>query len=137
METRPHQCAKVEGRYHIEHLLRLVIRFCKTCVACQQAKARHNRPRGLVELLEIPARPWQSISMDWANLPTIKDDNGKKFNQVLTVTDRASKQVILIPCWWKDRAPQVAEAFLRHVVRERGLPSSIISNRVVKFISRF
>ena len=43
--------------------------------------------------------------MDWTNLPTIKDDNGKKYNQVLTVKDRASKQVILIPCWWTETAP--------------------------------
>ena len=75
--------------------------------------------------------------MNWTNLPTVKDENGKKINQVLTVTDRASKQVILIPCWWKDRAPHVAEAFLRHVVRERGLPSSIVSDWDVKFTSRF
>ena len=75
--------------------------------------------------------------MDWTNLPTIKDDNWKKYNQVLTVTDRASKQVILIPCWWTETAPQVAEAFLSHVVRERGLPASIISDRDVKFTSRF
>ena len=90
-----------------------------------------------MEQLEIPARPWHSISMDWTNLPTIKDDNGKKFNQVLTVTDRASKQVKLIPCWWEETAPQVAEVFLQHVVRERGLPASIISDRDVKFTSRF
>jgi hypothetical protein len=109
----------IRRRYHIDHLRRLVRRYCRSCVACQQAKARHNRPRGLMEQLEIPARPWHSISMDWTNLPTIKDDNGKKFNQVLTVTDRASKQVKLIPCWWEETAPQVPEVFLQHVVRER------------------
>ena len=37
-------------RYHIEHLLRLVRSYCRTCVACQQAKSLHNRPLGLVEL---------------------------------------------------------------------------------------
>ena len=45
--------------------------------------------------------------MDWENLPTVKDETGKKFNQVLTVTDRESKQVILIPRLWKDKAPVV------------------------------
>ena len=75
-------------------------------MACQQAKASHNRPRGLMEQLEIPARPWHYISMDWTNLPTIKDDNGKKYNQVLTVTDRASKQVILIPFGGRRQNPR-------------------------------
>ena len=70
--------------------------------------------------------------MDWTKLPTVKDLNGKKFNQVLTVTDRGSKQVIMIPCWWKDKAPQVAYQFLHEVVRHRGLPSSIVSDRDTK-----
>ena len=91
-------------------------------MACQQSKARHNRPRGLMEQLDIPKRQWQSISMNWTNLPTIKDASGKKFNQVLTVTDRGSKQVILIPCWCNDTAPQVADQFLNELVRHCGLP---------------
>lgn len=49
--------------------------------------------------------------MDWANLPAINNASGKKFNQVLAVTDCGSKQVILIRCWWKDKTPQVAEQF--------------------------
>ena len=50
--------------------------------------------------------------MDWTNLPTFKDETGKKFNQVLTVTDRGSKQVIWIQRWWKDKDPVVASHFL-------------------------
>ena len=119
----------IRSQYQIDYLRLLVRRCCRKCVACQQAKARQNSSRGLMWKLEIPASIWRSISMDWTNLPTIKDENGKKFNHVLTVTDRASKQVILINCWWKEKAPQVAEAFLRHVVRERWLPASIISDR--------
>ena len=84
----------------------------------------------------MPMRQWQSISIDWTNLPRVTI-NGKKFNQVLTVTDRASNQVILIPCWWKDKAPQVADLFLHEVVRHRGLPSSIVSDRDTKFTSTF
>ena len=75
--------------------------------------------------------------MDWTNLPTVKDETGKKFNQVLTATDRGSKQVILIPCWWKDKAPVVASQFLHEVVRHRGLPSSIVSDMDKKFTSVF
>ena len=61
----------------------------------------------------------------------------KKFNHVLTVTDSGSKQVILIPCWWNDTAPQVAEQFLHEVVRHRGLLSSIVSDKDTKFTSVF
>ena len=68
---------------------------------------------------------------------TVKDETGNKFNQVLTVTDRGSKQVILIPCWWKGKAPVVTSHFLHEVVRHRGLPSSIVSDMDTKFISVF
>ena len=70
-------------------------------------------------------------------LPTVNDEAGKKFNQVLTVTDRGSKQVILIPCWRKDYAPVVASQFLHEVVRHRDPPSSIISGRDVNNTSVF
>ena len=85
----------------------------------------------------MPKRQWQSISMDWTNLPTIKYASWNKFHQVLTVTDSGSKKVILIPCLWKHTAPQVSEQFLHEVVRHRGLPSSIVSDRDTKFTSVF
>ena len=75
-------------RYTFDHLSRRVQCYFRTCLACQQSKARHNCPRGLMEQLDMPKRQWQSVSMDWTNLPTIKDASGKKFNHMLTVTDR-------------------------------------------------
>ena len=127
----------LKRRYWFEHVRQRVRRYCRICVPCQQAKARHKRPRGLVEQLDIPIRQWQPISMDRTNVPNVKDETGKKFNQVLTVTDRGSKQVILIPCLWKDKAPVVASQFLHEVVCHRGLPSSIVSDRDTKVTSVF
>ena len=75
--------------------------------------------------------------MDWTNLPPVKDEAGKKFNQILTVTDRGYKQVILIPCCWKDKTTIGDIQFLREGVRHRGLPSSIVSDRDTKFTSVF
>ena len=73
-----------------------------------------------------------AVSLHWTNIPTIKDASWKTFNHVLTVTERGLKQVVLIPCLWKDTAPQVAEK-LRHL----GSPSSIVSDRDTKFTSVF
>ena len=70
-----------------------------------------------MEQLDMPKRQLQSVFMDWTNLSTIKDAS----DQVLTVTNRGSKQVILIPCWWKDTAPHVAEQLLLEVVRHLSL----------------
>ena len=127
----------LKRRYVIEHVSRLVRQYCKSCLACQQAKAEHCRPRGLVEQLEIPRRQWSSISMDWTNLPEIHDASGKVFNQVLTITDRSSKQVLLVPCRDTDNARDTSEHFIHEVVRHRGLPSSIVSDRDTKFTCQF
>ncbi len=82
-------------------------------------------------------RQWQSIYIYYNILPTIKEASWKKFNQVLTVTDRSFKQVILIRCLWKDTAPQVAKQFLHEVVRHPGLHSSIASDSGTKCTSVF
>ena len=59
--------------------------------------------------------------MYWKNLPKVKTADGRFFNQVLTVIDRASKQFILIPCADTCTAHDVAEMFLHEVVRHCGL----------------
>ena len=90
-----------------------------------------------MEQLERPVRKLHSISMDWTYLPKVVMADQRKFDQVLTVTDRASKHVILIPCNAEQTATQLAEVFLHEVVRHRGLPSSIISDRDNRFRSEF
>ena len=89
-------CCLLKRRYEMPHLRRLVTRYCRTCDACQRAKSHHHHPRGLIEQIELPVRKWSSIAIDWTNLPQVKDGAQTLFNQVLTVTDRATKQVIII-----------------------------------------
>ena len=36
----------LKRRYRFDHMRQRVRRYCRTCIPCQQAKARHNRPRG-------------------------------------------------------------------------------------------
>jgi len=57
------------------------------------------------------------------------------FDTVLTVTDRLSKMVHLIPTVKNASATDVANLFLRHVIRHHGIPQSIVSDRDVKFTS--
>ncbi|XP_075515572.1 uncharacterized protein LOC142550219 [Primulina tabacum] len=39
--------------------------FVSKCQVCQQVKAEHQRPRGLLQPLEIPEWKWDHISMDF------------------------------------------------------------------------
>ena len=72
--------------------------------------------------------------MDWLSLlvVTVK---GVTFDEVLTVTHRATKIVHLLPTRATMNAVQTAELFFQQVVRHHGLPSSIVSDRDPIFTS--
>ena len=59
------------------------------------------------------------------------------FDSILTVTDRLTKMVHLIPTTKNATARDVAKLFLRHVIGHHGIPQSIVSDRDVKFTGHF
>jgi hypothetical protein len=56
---------------------------------------------------------------------------------VLTVIDRLSKRVHLIPISGRDGAPQVAKQFFARIVTLHGVPKQIVSDRDSRFIGAF
>ena len=58
-------------------------------------------------------------------------------DEILTVTDMATKMVVLIPRSSRWNAAEVADNFWWDVVRYHGLPRSIISDRGPVFVSEF
>lgn len=39
--------------------------YIKSCMTCTHAKTPQHKPYGLLKQLPVPARPWNSISMDF------------------------------------------------------------------------
>ena len=60
-----------------------------------------------------------------------KTKNG--FDSILTIVDRFSKFVILVPCTIQVNAAEVAKLFFDKVVCNFGMPSKIISDRDPRF----
>ena len=58
-------------------------------------------------------------------------------DSILTIVDRFSKYVILIPLTTTVDAAEVARLFFDHVVCKFGMPSKVISDRDTKFTSMF
>ena len=58
-------------------------------------------------------------------------------DEILTVTYRDTKMVVLIPCSSRWNAAEVVDNFWWEVARFHGLPRSIISDRVPVFVSEF
>ena len=59
------------------------------------------------------------------------------YDNILTVVDRFSKYVILIPLTTTASAAHVARVFFDRVVCQYGMPVKIISDRDTKFTSVF
>ncbi|KAL0534189.1 hypothetical protein IC582_028474 [Cucumis melo] len=110
-----------------------VHKICRTCITCREAKSK-CRPHGLYTPLPVPNAPWADLSMNFIlGLPSSR----KGHDSIFVVVDRFSKMSHFIACHRTDDAKNVADLFFREVVRLYGIPSSIVSDRDVFFLSHF
>ena len=107
--------------------------YVRGCDSCQRVKTAHHAPYGKLQPLDIPSRPWESISMDFiTGLP-----ESHAFDAILVVVDRLTKQAHFIPTTTNVDAPALAWLYLTHVVKLHGIADSIVSDRGSVFISSF
>ena len=125
---------KVARNYFWPGMKKSVQNYIKNCDSCQRIKSRNDLPGGLLQPLEIPSDRWESISMDFiTQLPPTKSH----FDAITVFVDRLTKRAHFAPCKTTDKAPDVANIFLREIFRQHGLPQSIVSDRDSKFTSKF
>ena len=111
--------------------------FVKICPACQKAKADRRGTQGLLQPLPLPTRKWQSISMDWVTGVEAVTRKGISYDAILTVTDRATRMVHLIPTTTNECAADTADLMLQNVIKLHGIPRSIMSDRDPRLTSEF
>ena len=96
-------------------------------------KSSRQHPPGWVHTMPIPRKPWESIGMDFSGpYPEVKG-----FDYILLVICRMTSMVHVIPTRTDVTAKQVAELYVREIVRLHGIPESIVSDRDTKFTSQF
>ena len=111
-----------------------VKQYVQTCDSCQRNKSSTQRPAGLLQPLPVPGETWESVSMDLIiSLPRTEAGN----TAILVFVDRLSKMVHLAPCTDEASAEHIAALFLNNVFKLHGLPKSIVSDRDVRFTSKF
>ena len=120
--------------YYWPRMYEEIKHYVSTCTKCQQNKASHEHPQGLLQPLAIPERRWQQVTMDFiTQLPMSKSGH----DAIVVFVDKLSKMVHLVPTTTTVDAPQVAKLFLREVIRHHGVPESIVSDRDPRFTSSF
>ncbi|SGZ32086.1 BQ5605_C043g12069 [Microbotryum silenes-dioicae] len=123
----------VQQAYFWPNMSRDVKHYVQQCDSCQRTKARTTRIAGKLHSLPVPTRPMADIAIDFVGpLPA-----NKGFDCVLTITDRLSGYVRLLPARKADTTAEVAARFHEGWHRLFGLPQSIVSDRDKLFTSKF
>ncbi|KAA3483956.1 DNA/RNA polymerases superfamily protein [Gossypium australe] len=111
-----------------------ILEFVPRCLVCQQVKAKHQVPSGLLQPMMIQKWKWDRVTMDFVSgLPL----SPKKKDAIWVVVDRLMKSAHFIPVrtdYWLDK---LAELYISEIIRLHGVSVSIISNKDLRFISRF
>ena len=108
--------------------------FIESCPTCQLEKIGHTMKKGSLQSLAIPEAKWQEVSIDFiTDLPTAAEGE----DSIMTVVDRASKMVHLIPCKKTTTAGEAAWLYWKHVVKLHGVPQAIHTDRGAQFVGRW
>jgi hypothetical protein len=108
-------------------------KFVRESSVCQENKHETVLSPGLLQPLPIPNRVWSDISIDFIEgLPL-----SHWFLVIFVVVDRLTKYGHFIPLAHPFSASKVARAFMTNVLKLRGMPSTIVSNKDPIFISSF
>jgi hypothetical protein len=120
-------------KYYWPHQCQYVQRYVDNCDTCKRIKPTRYTPFGLLKPLQLPTRPWDSISMDFImGLPETEGCNA-----LWVIVDCLTQMSHFIACKDTMGPHDLAKEFLLHVIWAHGLPSSIISDRGLLFTCKF
>ncbi|KAG8493029.1 hypothetical protein CXB51_010399 [Gossypium anomalum] len=108
--------------------------FVSKCLVCQQVKAEHQVPSGLLQPIMIPEWKWDRITMDFVSgLPL----SSSKKDAIWVIVDRLTKSAHFISVRMDYSLDKLAELYISQIVKLHGVPISIVSDRDLRFTSRF
>ncbi|MCO5601915.1 hypothetical protein L7F22_056041 [Adiantum nelumboides] len=108
--------------------------YVRRCLICQKTKAERVKIPGKLQPLDIPQMKWECISMDFVTgLPKTTGN----YDSIFVIVDKLTKVAHLIPVKQTATAADIAQVFVKEIVRLHGIPARIISDRDAKFTSKF
>ena len=120
---------KLQRRYTWKGMRKDVADYCRDCLACRKATPARHKPYGPLAPLPPPDRPWEEATMDFVTeLPPSKI-HSMVYDAILVVVCRLTKMAHYIPARGDWDGTDLAQAWIREVVRLHGVPKRIISDR--------
>ncbi|GJP48726.1 hypothetical protein CLOM_g8005 [Closterium sp. NIES-68] len=124
----------IAKHYYWPHLAEDVQKFVTSCDTCQRMKSSKQKKAGLLQPLPVPEQPWQVVSLDFIiGLPPTTSGH----DAILVVIDKFSKIGHFIPTHTTERTEEIAQLFVRYIISQHGIPTTLISDRDPKFTSKF
>jgi IS30 family transposase len=111
-----------------------IAEYVAICSSCQRIKAKHQRPVGLLQSLQISQWKWDEIGMDFiVGLPRTRAD----YDSIWVVVDRLTKATHFIPVKTTYNSVVLAELYMPQIVCLHGVPKKIVSDQGTQFNSHF
>ena len=108
--------------------------YVSKCFTCQQVKAEHQVPSGLLNPIPIAQWKWDNIAMDFVYGLSLMQ---RKHDAIWVIIDTHTKSAHFVPAWMDYSIDELAELYVDEIVRLHGVPLSIVSDRDPRFTSRF
>ena len=108
--------------------------FVRRCLTCQQVKAEHQKPTGLLQPLEVAEWKWEHVKMDFV---THLARTQQKHDAVWVIVDRLTKLAHFLAVRMTFDLERFFRLYIREIVRLHGVPVSIVSDRDSRFTAHF
>jgi len=119
-------------------MTRTIRAYVESCATCQRIKHSQLAKPGLLYPHAVPTRPWSHISMDRiTDLPRSFGPDGLEYDSIMVFADLLTKQAFFARCCKDLTAVGLANLFLEHVYRYKGIPKFIVSDRDTLITSEF
>ena len=124
----------LRDHYWWRRMKREIAEFVSRCLTCQQIKAEHQKPAGLLQPLPIPEWKWERITMDFVvGLPRTQSGH----DAIWVIVDRLTKSAHFLAVKNTYPLEKLAQIYVDEIVRLHDAPVSIVSDRDPRFTSKF
>ena len=108
--------------------------FVRRRLTCQQVKAKHQKPTGLLQPLEVAKWKWENVTMDFiTHLPRTP----QRHDAVWVIMDQLMKSAHFLAVRMTFTLERFCRLYIREIVRLYGVPVSIVSDRDPRFTAHF
>lgn len=129
----------LQNRCYFPKMRQAIEDFVKKYTIYRRNKHNRHLPYGLLQLLQVPNRPQESVAIDFiVKLPPSIDPVTKEsYDGIMVVVDRFSKFGRFIPYRETWTATDLAHVFIKNVVTNHRLLVQLVTDRNKLFTSNF